>query len=194
MLGEVKPDKCEYKLPGKPDYMNNNMEFVMGTEVSSGVPTYRNIIQEFYMQESTPLPEGLKIDAATGEITGLPVSTMDTKSFTVRGKNPAGETYVEITISVRKGYCAPEGVFERTPVGEIAVYQCALQGSYVGTQKRACVLGKKDGEWQKATGFCMSVVVIVLIVDIVIIVTVVVVFVLLLIAKRRRMAAWRRRS
>ena len=66
----------------------------------------------------------------------------------MRAENPAGETYVAITINVRKGYCMPEGVFERTLVGEVAVYQCALQGSYVGTQKRACVLGEKDGEWQ----------------------------------------------
>ena len=59
------------------------------------------------------------------------------------------ETYVTITIRVREGYCAPEGVFDRTPVGEVAVYQCALQGSYMGSQKRACVLGKVDGEWQR---------------------------------------------
>ena len=100
------------------------------------------------MQESTPLPDGLKIDVTTGEISGIPATTMDTQTFTVRGKNPKGETFVAITIAVRKGRCPPEGVFERTPVGEVAVYQCSLQGSYVGTQKRACVLGKKDGEWQ----------------------------------------------
>ena len=104
---------------------------------------------------------------------------MDSKAFTVRAKNPAGETYVAITITVRKGYCMPEGVFERTDVGEVAVYECAMQGSYVGTQKRACVLGKKDGEWQKASGFCMPVLTIVLIVVVVIVIIVVVVFLLL---------------
>ena len=92
---------------------------------------------------------------------------------------PNGETYVAITTNVRKGYCMPEGVFERTNVGEVAVYQCALQGSYVGTQKRACVLGAKDGEWQKASGFCMPVLTIVLIVVVVIVIIVVVVFLLL---------------
>ena len=178
-LGEVQNDKCDYKQPSRINYLNNNMEFIMGTEVSSGVPSYRNIITEFFMQTSTPLPEGLKIDATTGEITGLPVSTMDTKSFTVRGKNPAGETFVEITILVRKGYCAPEGVFERTSVGEIAVYECSLQGSYVGTQKRACILGKKNGEWQKASGFCMPVLGIVLIVLVVLVIIAVVVFLLM---------------
>ena len=84
-----------------------------------------------------------------------------------------------ITINVRKGYCQPEGVFERTNVGEMAVYQCSMQGSYVGTQKRACVLGKKDGEWQKVSGFCMPVLAIVLIVVVVIVIIVVVVFLLI---------------
>ena len=109
----------------------------------------------------------------------MPIALMDSKAFTVRAKNPAGETYVAITITVRKGYCMPEGVFERTDVGEVAVYECAMQGSYVGTQKRACVLGEKDGEWQKASGFCMPVKSFVLIVVVVIVIIVVVVFLLL---------------
>ena len=178
-LGDVQNDKCEYKVPARLNYNNNNMEFIMGTEVSSGVPRYRNIITEFFMQDSTPLPEGFSLNPTTGEITGLPQATMDSKTFTVRGKNPKGEVFVEITISVRKGYCLPEGVFERTPVGEVAVYQCAMQGSYVGTQTRACVLGKKNGEWQKASGFCMPIFGIVLLVFVVIIVIAAVVLILM---------------
>ena len=54
-----------------------------------------------------------------------------------------------------------------------------MQGSYVGTQKRACVLGKRDGEWQKASGFCMPVMGIVLLVVVVIIIIAVVVFLLM---------------
>ena len=179
VLGDVKNDKCEYKLPTKIRYENNNLEFVLNTEVSSGVPSYKNIITRFFMQDSTPLPDGLTLNEQTGEITGKPIALLNTKTFTVRAENPVGQTYVAITISVRKGYCMPEGVFERTDVGETAVYQCALQGSYVGTQKRACVLGKRDGEWQKASGFCMPVMAIVLIVVVVIVIIVVVVFLLL---------------
>ena len=131
------------------------------------------------MQEDTPLPSGLSLDPITGVISGRTISVFDSMSFTVRGKNPKGETLTVINISSRKGYCAPDGVFERTDVGKIAEYDCAMKGSYVGTQKRACVLGKVDGEWQKASGFCMPVMVIVLLVIIVIVVIVVVVMMLM---------------
>ena len=176
VLGDVKNDKCEYKLPDKIQYENNNMEFVMNTEVSSGAPSYSNIIDEFFMQDSTPLPDGLHIDAKTGEISGIPIAQMNAVTFTVRGKNPKGEAYVSITITVRKGYCQPEGVFERTNVGEIAVYNCALQGNYIGSQKRACLLGKEDGEWQKASGFCMPVIAIILLIALAIAIIAVVIF------------------
>ena len=179
VLGEVKNDKCQYLLPEAIQYENNNMEFVLDTEVSSGKPTYKNIITEFYMQDSTPLPDGLSIDAKTGEISGIPTRRMEQRMYTVRGKNPQGETIVKIHISVRKGYCVPEGVFERTPVGEVAVYDCAMQGNYVGSQKRACVLGKKDGEWKKATGNCLPIMGIVIAVFVVMIVLVAVMFILL---------------
>ena len=53
------------------------------------------------------------------------------------------------------------------------------QGSYVGTQKRGCVLGEKDGVWEKASGFCTSVMVIVLLVVVVIVIIAVVVFLLM---------------
>ena len=73
----------------------------------------------------------------------------------------------------------PEGVFPVTYVGETAVYECSSQGSYVGTQKRACILGSEDGEWQNASGFCMPVFAIVLIVLVVIVIIVAVVFILM---------------
>ena len=61
-------------------------------------------------------------------------------------------------------------------MGEIAIYDCASGGSYVGTQKRACVLGEKDGEWQSASGLCVSISLIVVLVVIVIVIVFVAVF------------------
>ena len=48
-LGDVKNDMCKYKLPEKLGYENNNMEFVLNTEVSNGKQSYRNLITEFFM-------------------------------------------------------------------------------------------------------------------------------------------------
>ena len=175
-LGEVQTDKCEYKLPEDIKYLNNDFVFIMGTEVATDAPTYKNIVEEFYLQEDVTLPAGFQLDSKTGVISGIPKATMNAQVFTVRGKNPKGEALAVITITVIKGYCLPEGVFERTPVGEVAEYKCAMQGNYVGSQKRACVLGKKNGEWQKATGACMPVMGIVAIVIGVIVVLLVVVF------------------
>ena len=53
----MKNDKCEYKLPADLKYAASTLEFVLNAEVSSGVPSYRNIITEFFMQENTPLPD-----------------------------------------------------------------------------------------------------------------------------------------
>ena len=193
VLGEVQIDRCDYRPPSGLAYVISSMECMIDVDVTSGMPTYTGFVTEFYMEGEASLPEGLTFNSTTGEIRGVPRAT-SMRQFTVCVKNPAGEACTEITISVQNAYCEASDGFERTKVGETAVNECSLQGGYVGRQKRVCVKGTNGGEWQKATGFCMSVVVIVLIVDIVIIVTVVVVFVLLLIAKRRRMAAWRRRS
>ena len=83
-----------------------------------------------------------------------------------------------IAISVRIGMCKAESLLQETPVGETAEYKCSERGSYIGTQKSACVLGATDGEWQKATGFCMSMALIVILIFIVIVVIVLVVFLL----------------
>ena len=193
VLGEVRLDRCEYKPPSGLAYVISSMECMIDVEVTSGMPTYTNFVTEFYMEGEASLPEGLTFNSTTGEIHGAPRAT-SMRQFTVCVKNPAGEACTEITISVRNAYCAAADGFERTKVGETAVYECSMKGSYVGRQKRVCVKGTNGGEWQKASGFCMSVVTIIVIEVVVIIVIVVVVFLLLLFAKRRRMAAWRRRS
>ena len=186
VLGDVQIDRCEYKPPSGLAYVTSSMECMIDVEVTSGVPTYTGFVTEFYMEGEASLPEGLTFNSTTGEIRGVPRATLDARAFTVCVKNPAGEACTEITITVQNAYCAAADGFERTKVGETAVNECSLQGGYVGRQKRVCVKGTNGGEWQKATGFCMSVVVIVLIVDIVIIVIVVVVFVLLRSARKAK--------
>ena len=175
-LGPVKKEKCFHKLPGKLSYDSDRYTLVMNTQVNIAAPTYLNIIEKFYLSENTFLPDGLTLDTVTGAITGVPTTEMELKQFTIYGENPTGVTSTTINLSVRKGECKADGNFPKTQVGEIAQYDCSLAGSYVGTQKRACLLGNKDGEWQKIQGVCMPISMIVLLVIVVIIVIAVVIF------------------
>ena len=156
-LSDVHTETCTYKEPMNLEYMTAALVFVKGVTSTSGTPTFSNLITAFYVQEDTPLPLGFTLNERTGEITGVATSEFDAVRVVVRGKNPSGETLAEITIAARMGFCPPEGLFERTPVGEDVEYPCSKQGSYVGTQRRLCVLGEKDGEWQKVRGSCVSV-------------------------------------
>ena len=135
------------------------------------------------------LPAGLTLNEETGEISGTPTEELARRTFTVIAENPTGAVDVEVDMLVRRGECNAEGVFGRTLVGETAEYKCSSQGSYVGTQKRACVLGERDGEWKKSSGVCISLGTIVLVVVVVIVVVAVVVVVVVRKSKRTKSAA-----
>ena len=91
-----------------------------------------------------------------------------------------------IAISVRIGMCKAESLLQETPVGETAEYKCSERGSYIGTQKSACVLGATDGEWQKATGFCMPIAVLTIVIVVVVLVIAVIVFLLVRHSRKSR--------
>ena len=182
----IKTDKCVYKEPAKLSYASQRYMFIRDVNSATDVPTYLNIIEEFYLSEGTFLPAGLVLNTKTGQITGTPTDVADLAAYTIYGKNPSGVTYTAVNIQVRIGECQAEGVFPKTEVGKVAEYDCALQGSYVGTQKRACVLGKENGEWQKATGFCVSVPILIMIVLVVIMIIIVVIFFMMRIRKKAK--------
>ena len=186
VLGEINYQYCTQKVPDKLLYDATIYNVVMGTNVHIPKPTYMNIIEQFYMAENTQLPLGLQLNAQTGEITGIPSETTELRSYTIYGKNQVGVTFVEINISVKKGTCKADGNFLTTDVGEVFVYECAKGGAYVGTEKRACNLGEKDGEWGPITGFCMPVATIIILVVVVIIIVVVVVFILMRVGRRAK--------
>ena len=184
-LGDVLLDKCQMRLPAAFHYDRTRYQFVKDTVSTTGAPMYKNIVKRFYMDSNT-LPEGLTLDEQTGEIKGTPVDTADLTTYTIYAENDTGATRTTVVISVRKGQCKAEGVFPVTDVDVVAEYQCSMQGNYIGSQKRACVLGAEDGEWQKASGFCMPVFGIVLLVVVVIIIIVVVVFLLMRSGKKAK--------
>ena len=81
-----------------------------------------------------------------------------------------------ITISVRVGRCLADGYFGESSVNEIVTVKCSVQGSYVGKQKRSCILGKEDGEWQEIKGKCISIGLVILCIVLVVIIVAVVIF------------------
>ena len=185
-LGEPHSDKCRYKAPENLFYAQSAYEFVVGIGQSTSAPSYKNIITEFTVDR--PLPSGLSLNSQTGEISGVPTEefSVTEPAFTITGSNPSSAARTEVMIRVRKGRCVADGFFTTTEVGTTAVYDCANQGSYIGTQKRACVLGEKDGEWQKPSGMCMPVATIIVIVVVVIVVVAVVLFLLIRLGRHRK--------
>ena len=185
-LGEVNTTYCIPKLPANLHYQKNMFQFVLNTQVSSGDMIYDNIVSEFFLDEQVALPEGLSLNTVTGEISGVPTKEHELTTYRVYAKNTRGAAYVDISVLVRKGRCMADGVFEMTEIDTTAVYECSKRGAYIGTQKRFCKLGEVDGEWEKSTGMCVSVVALVVAIVIVIVIIVVVVFILLRTSKKAK--------
>ena len=187
-LGEVKMEQCVQKVPENLVYSTTRYNFIIDIPATTVQPTYTNIVEHFYIDEGIILPEGLTLDETTGVISGIPSSKMSATTFTIYAENQSGVTSATISITVKKGTCLPDDVFPMTEVGVTYTYDCAMQGSYVGSRKRTCVLGATDGEWQKASGFCMSIGTIVILVIVAIIVVDLVVMVLWRMAKKKATA------
>ena len=155
-LGEIHSEYCKLKPPANLHYENSVYEFILDKEVRIKAPTHSNIIEEFYLGYEMVLPAGLSLNSKNGEITGVPTEMCKKRRITIYGKNQVGYISTTITMTVRKGRCESDGIFEATNVGDVYVYQCPLDDLYVGKITRACVLGEKDGEWGEINGFCMS--------------------------------------
>ena len=185
-LSDIDNSHCIPKLPENVHYLRAAYQFVMDTSVTTGDITYDNIVDTFYIDEEVKLPDGLTIDPTTGAISGIPTAIQDLETYRVYAKNSRGVVYVDVSIQVRKGMCPADSVFEITEVDKTYVYECSKRGAYVGTQSRKCVLGATDGEWQKASGFCMSIVLIVVLIVIAIIIIAAIVFILIRISRKSK--------
>ena len=184
-LGEVQTDMCTYKAPAMVRYRNSRLTLVKGVKVSEK-PTYRNIVTKWYLDEGISLPAGLSLNQETGEISGVPMDIAEMTSYTIFAENPNSAVAVTVDVTVRLGRCNAEGVFPLTEVDQVAEYQCSMQGSYIGSQTRACVLGETDGVWQKAKGFCMSIASLAILIVIAVLVIVVVVFILMRMGRKSK--------
>ena len=86
------------------------------------------------------------LDEKTCQINDIPTDTSDGIPFTVYGENESGAASAIVSIRIHKGQCLEEGIFPTTDAGVVAIYTCSMKGNFVGTQKRECVLGEREGE------------------------------------------------
>ena len=185
-FGDVQMDKCVQRMPEGVRFPTGRYLFVIDTQVSTGAPRFHNIVEKWSLEEGQKLPAGLTLNVQTGEISGIPTEKASLTTFTVVAENQSGSVTTTVNLEVRKGQCPTDGLFPVTEVGVTAEYQCSTQGSFVGTQKRVCKLGEKDGEWEEITGVCVSVVTIVFVAIVVILVVVVVVFILIRVGRKTK--------
>ena len=187
VLSEVKTDKCSYYPPTNAQYSHSQYIFVMGTHVTTNIPTVKSIATRWYIDEGVILPDGLGLNENTGEIWGVPTAEQELTSFIVYAENESGATQTTVKIQIRKGKCVAEGEFPETDIGNVAEYDCVLKGSYVGIQKRACILGTEDGEWKETTGTCLPIIGIVMVVIVIVIVIILVFWVMKIVSKAKAM-------
>ena len=186
VLQEVQTEHCIPKLPINVQYSQQRFDFVMNTQVSTGIPTYDHIVDSFYLDTGITLPDGLVLNEENGEISGVPTNITDIVSFTVYAKNQRGAAMTVVSFSVRKGICKAEYNFETTPVDEVFVFECSKQGSYIGKQTRRCVLGEHDGVWEAPSGSCLSIVLLVTIIIIAVLVIIVIIVILVKVSKKKK--------
>ena len=169
-LGDVLLDRCTMRVPESLSYGMNELEFVKGVMNTSPEPSFEFIVQEFLVDEQAELPKGVTLDARSGVISGVPEEARNRTEYTIYGRNANGAASVVVAITVREPFCAEDGVFPATEIGVTQSFACSRNGAYIGTLKRECRLGIKDGEWGKERGLCLPVGVVVALVVIVLLV------------------------
>ena len=175
LQSEVHTERCIHKIPVNLAYETGAMELVRDTFVQKR-PSFDYIITRFSVDPA--LPAGLSLNETTGAIEGVPREIAELRAYLITGENAIGAAQTQVWLSVRVGYCRVDGFFGTVDVGKEFVYDCSLQGGFVGTQRRKCVIGETDGEWQEVEGSCVSVITLMLILIVAVLIIIVIILLL----------------
>ena len=152
-LGDVQLDKCKKFAPTNLAYPEPEYRIYVNAQASGVTPSVYGLVDGFDIQPH--LPEGLSIDQKTGEIVGTPKEEKPSETYTVTAYNDMGSATASFKLRIVIGWCEPDEKFDRTPIGETATYDCAVEGSS-GTLRRTCRMGKNEPEWGMTIGVCMN--------------------------------------
>ena len=182
---ETKMDRCIMRRPALVRYEKEHYVFIRRQTSTTGLPLYVNHVNYWYLFKEGILPDGLKLDTKTGEISGKVIQEKETRNVTVCAANQSGHHCASMRITVRKELCKTEGVWTEMEVDEEATYSCRNKGHYVGTQRRRCILVDGNGRWGDVKGHCISLKHILIVVGIVTVVVAVITGVMLKTQMRR---------
>ena len=150
-LGDVQLDKCKKFAPTNLVYAEPEYRIYVNAQASGVKPSVYGLVDGYDIQPH--LPEGLSIDQKTGEIVGTPTEEKPSETYTVTAYNDMGSATASFKLRIVIGWCEPDEKFDRTPIGETATYDCAVEGSS-GTLRRTCRMGKNEPEWGMTIGVC----------------------------------------
>ena len=157
-------DKCVNERPRNIHYGKSEFELVVGIESRIEKPKYENIVTNWRMSGGMELPMGFVLDELSGEISGIPLVESDKRMYRIMGENRDGAGWVEIDIMVRRDVCRGEGLYREVEVGGVVNVECGGNELYIGYEKKRCVLGERDGKWEKNSLVCVRVSVIILLI------------------------------
>lgn len=111
MLGPVVNDNCTLIPPDRIRYSSDTYVFVLEESVSTGTPSYKYIVQNWYLVSQT-LPTGLSLNETTGEISGIPTTAVLSTVYSIYGGNSVGSASASISLEVIPQYIFyPQTVF-----------------------------------------------------------------------------------
>lgn len=153
LLSDIKLTGCQMIPPLNLRYAVDAFVFSEHIFNSTGVPQFDFIVQSYEIISGT-LPQGLKLDAETGEISGEP-SACGKYQVTIRGKNQQGSTDTSISIHVCLSMCEASGFDSSREIGTEVWMLCSSSVGGIGFVQRRCIYSDRF-VWITSASYCVQ--------------------------------------